>query len=241
MAKKIKSNKERLIVALDFDNTNDAKRLVEILGEEVTFYKVGLELAMSGDYFELIEWLGKKDKKVFADLKLLDISATVGKAIKNLSNYKNINFVTIHTGSKDMMRQAIANSGHIQVLAVTILTNLDQNDLNDIGFDKEVSVKDCVINRAKLVHDCKVDGVISSGLEAKEIRENTDDNFLIVTPGIRPDFLNNKSDDQKRIVDVKKAFNNGADYIVVGRPISQNENPKEVASKIQQQISQIIF
>lgn len=236
MEQKNRSNKDLLIVALDFENIQKAKALVELLGDEVTFYKVGLELAMSGDYFELIEWLGKKNKKVFADLKLFDISTTVGKAIKNLANYKNINFVTIHTASQDIMRQAVLNKGHIKILAVTILTNLDKNDLFDMGFNQNITLKDMVIKRAKLAKECGVDGVISSGLEASEIRKNTDDDFLIITPGIRPNFLSNVSDDQKRIVDVKTAFENGANYIVVGRPITQAQNPKEVAAKIQQQI-----
>ncbi len=240
MAKKIESNKDRLIVALDFDNVAKAKELVETLGDEVTFYKVGLELSMSDGYFDFIEWLKIKNKKVFADLKLFDISATVGKAIKNLSNYSNIHFVTIHSASRDIMKEAILNRGHIKILAVTILTNLDSQDLNDMGFDMEMSLEEMVIKRTKLAKDCNVSGVISSGLEAGEIRKNTDDNFLIVAPGIRPDFLLNKDDDQKRVIDVKNAFKNGVDYIVVGRPISKSNEPKEVARKIQQQISEVI-
>lgn len=240
MIHKVNSNKDRLIVALDFEDINQAKLLVEELGDEVTFYKIGLELSMSSGYFELVNWLGQKNKKIFADLKLFDISATVGKTIKNLSKYSNIDFVTIHASSRDIMNQACENKGHIKILAVTVLTNLDQNDLNDMGFDQKISLENMVINRALLAKECQVDGVISSGLEACNIRKNTDEDFLIVTPGIRPDFLmTNKSDDQKRVVDVKTAFNNGADYIVIGRPIAQSDNPKLVASKIQQQIAEV--
>lgn len=238
MAKKINS-KERLIVALDFENIDQAKELVEKLGNSVVFYKVGLELAMSSNYFELIKWLGEKDKKVFADLKLFDISNTVAKAVQNLTKYSNINFLTIHTASKDIMRGAVSSKGKIKILAVTILTNLDKSDLDDMGLDPNISLADMVIKRAKLAQSCEIDGVICSGLEAQNIRKNTNDDFLIITPGIRPDFLVNKDDDQKRVVDVKTAFKNGADYIVVGRPISQSSNPQEIASKIQEQISQI--
>lgn len=238
MAKKINS-KDRLIVALDFENSQKAKNLVEILGDEVNFYKIGLELLMSDQYFDLIKWLEEKNKKVFADLKLFDISNTVAKAISNLKQYSNINFLTIHTASQDIMQKAVQAKGNIDILAVTILTNLDQNDLLDMGFDPNISLQDMVVKRAKLANDCGVNGVICSGFEAQDIRKNTDDDFLIITPGIRPDFLQNKDDDQKRIVDVKKAFENGADYIVVGRPISKNDNPKEVAVKIQQQILEV--
>jgi orotidine-5'-phosphate decarboxylase len=239
MVKKIASSKDRLIVALDFDDIMAAKAMVENLSDEVTFYKVGLELSMSKDYFELINWLSQRGKKVFADLKLFDISATVGKAIKNLSKYPNIDFVTIHSASRDIMSQAFINKGHIKILAVTVLTNLDSGDLKDMGFDDRISLQDLVVKKAKLAKDCNIDGVVSSGQEAQIIRKNTSDDFLIVTPGIRPDFLNNDADDQKRVVDVKTAFLNGSDYIVVGRPITKNTNPKRVASKIQEQISEL--
>ncbi len=238
MVKKIKS-KERLIVALDVDNIDKAKRIVEELGDEVVFYKIGLELLMGGDYFNFINWLSQKNKRIFVDLKLLDISATVSKAIKNLTNYTNIDFLTIHFASKDIMEKANLAKDHIKILAVTILTNLDRIDLSDIGINNDISVSGEVVRRAKLSYQYGVDGVISSGLEADNIRKNTSDDFLIVTPAIRPDFLiNNKSDDQKRIVTVQEAFNNGADYIVMGRPITQSDNPKEVAIKVQQQIQE---
>lgn len=233
------SNKDRLIVALDFEDISLAKNLVEELGDEVTFYKVGLELAMTKDYFDFIEWLGQKGKRVFADLKLFDISQTVGKAVKNLAKYKNIDFLTIHAASRDIIHQAFINKGHIKILAVTILTNLDQKDLNDMGFDQNLSLAQMVIKRAILAKECQIDGVIASGLEASAIRENVGNEFLIVTPGIRPDFLVNELDDQKRVIDVQAAFKNGADYIVVGRPISKNSNPKNVARQIQEQIAQI--
>lgn len=227
-------NKDKLIVALDFPDITSAQNLVEKLGDEVVFYKIGLELLMSGDYFKMIEWLSKKDKKVFADLKLYDISATVGKAVKNLSQYSNIHFLTIHAASRSIMQEASENKGKMKLLAVTVLTNLDKQDLSEMGFDPHISLENLVIKKAKLAKECGIDGVVSSGLEAKNIRENIEGNFSIVTPGIRLKSIS--GDDQKRVVDVKTAFASGATHIVVGRPINAAENPFEAAKEFQSEI-----
>jgi orotidine-5'-phosphate decarboxylase len=227
---------DRLIVALDVPTINEAKDLVRKLGSSVSFYKIGLELCMSGDYFELIEWLSEQNKKIFADLKLLDIPATVGKAVKNLSKYK-IDFLTIHVSDKETMKAAVENKGNIKILAVTILTSLDEKGLSDVGFDDRYGINDLVVKRAKLAEECAIDGVIASGLEAAEIRNNLGKDFLIVTPGIRLDT--DKKNDQKRTVDVKTAFANGADYIVVGRPITSASDPQKMAQKIIEIIKQI--
>lgn len=229
---------DRLIVALDYPDINSAKNLVDQLGDSVSFYKIGLELLMSGDYFKMVEYLAQKNKKVFADLKLYDISATIAKSVKNLSQYPNIQFLTIHSANQDIMQKAAENKDKMQILAVTVLTNLDQNDLADMGFDKNLSVTDLVIKKSQLAKKSGVDGVISSGLEAKIIRENLGKDFLIVTPGIRlENSVNN--DDQKRVVDVKTAFRDGANHIVVGRPITGAENPVLAAQSFQQEISRI--
>ena len=228
-------NNQRLIVALDFPDIKQAQELVEKLSDSVSFYKIGLELSMSGNYFRLIEWLAQKNKRIFADLKLFDIAATVGKAVKNLSKYQNISFVTIHAASKEIMLAAAENKGNMNILAVTVLTNIDRNDLIDMGFGENVKLNDLVLKRAKLAKECKIDGVIASGLEAQNIRNLNGEDFLIVTPGIRLQALNN--DDQKRTVDVQTAFKNGADYIVVGRPISKADNPEQIARIIQTQIN----
>ena len=231
-------SRDRLIVALDFPDIKSAQNLVENLGSTVNFYKIGLELLMSGDYFKMIDWLAKKDKKVFADLKLYDIAATVSKAVKNLSSYSNIQFVTIHCASSEIMQQAVQNKGKINILAVTVLTNLDQNDLLEMGFDPALSMENLVIKKAELAKKCGVDGVVSSGLEAKIIRKNLGTNFAIVSPGIRLVGLEN--DDQKRTVDVKTAFLNGVDYVVVGRPINTSTNPLQAAQEFQSQIGSLI-
>lgn len=224
---------DRLIVALDVPTINEAKELVNLLGDSVGFYKIGLELCMSGDYFELIDWLSKQKKKIFADLKLLDIPATVGKAVKNLSKYK-IDFLTIHVSDLETMKAAVENKGNIKILAVTILTSFDKKGLSDIGFDNQYEISDLVLKRAKLASDCAIDGVIASGLEADIIRNNLGKDFLIVTPGIRID--NDKKDDQKRTVNVETAFAKGADYIVVGRPITSALDPKKIAQQITEEI-----
>ncbi len=228
------ANSDKLIVALDFSNIEKAKALVNELGDSVNFYKIGLELAMSGDYFELVKWLEIKNKKVFCDLKLFDISKTVGKAVKNLNQYQNIHFLTIHAGSHDIMRKAVENKGKIKILAVTVLTNLDQNDLTIMGCDPKLSLEDLVLKRAKLAKECGIDGVVCSGLEAKSIRQELGKTSIIVTPSIRLTTITD--DDQKRVVDVKTALTNGANYIVVGRPINQSPNPKQTAEEFQQEI-----
>jgi orotidine-5'-phosphate decarboxylase len=227
-------NHDKLIVALDFADMESAQNMVETLGDSVDFYKIGLELLMSGDYFKMLSWLDKKNKKVFADLKLHDISATVGKAVKNISSYDNVNFLTIHSASEGIMRAAAENKGEMDILAVTILTNLDQKDLLDIGFDPKISLENLVLKKAQLSQKCGIDGVIASGLEARIIRENCGQDFTIITPGIRLENVQN--DDQKRTVDVKTAFLNGASYIVVGRPITSSKTPAFVAGEFQKHI-----
>lgn len=229
MTKSIVSQ-DRLIVALDVPTVEQAKAMVELLDEAVSFYKIGLELFMSGDYFELLDWLKQQNKKIFVDLKFFDVPATVGRAVKQL-NGKGVTFATIH-GNDSIMRAAAENKGDVQILAVTVLTSLDRGDLDDLGFDCDVD--NLVLSRAKRAIQIGCDGVVASGLEAPVMRENLGKNFMIVSPGIRP--VDN-DDDQKRVVTVPQAFENGADYIVIGRPIRDAENPKKAALAVQQQIT----
>jgi orotidine-5'-phosphate decarboxylase len=224
--------RERLIMALDLPDIAEAQAMVEELGDSVIFYKVGMELFMSGDYFGFIEWLKARNKKVFVDLKFFDISATVGRAIKALSN-KGVDFATIH-GNDAIMEAAAANKGDLKVLAVTALTSLDRGDLDDLGF--KCDVRELVLSRAKRALQIGCDGIVSSGLEVSMLRQELDHRLLVITPGIRP--VDNREDDaQKRVVSVEQAFQNGADYIVVGRPIRDAENRKAMAEKIQGQIA----
>ena len=228
-------NSDRLIFAVDVPEVEQAKDLVTQLGPSVDFFKIGMELMMTGDYFELLDWLVERDKKVFVDLKLFDVPATVSKAIKRLSK-RGAYFTTIH-GNQSMMEAAAAEKGDLKVLAVTALTSLDRGDLDDLGFD--CAVEDLVISRAKRAYESGVDGVVASGLELPSIRKAVEDKILIVTPGIRP-VENRQTDDQKRVVTVERAFQDGADYIVVGRPIQNAGNPREAAELIQESISNSI-
>ncbi|ORU89489.1 MAG: orotidine 5'-phosphate decarboxylase [Cycloclasticus sp. symbiont of Poecilosclerida sp. M] len=225
---------ERLIVALDVPNIPSAKALVTKLGGSVVFYKIGLELFMSGNYFELIDWLNEQNKRIFVDLKFFDVPATVGRAVKQLSD-KKVDFVTVH-GNNAIMEAAAEQKGNLKVLAVTVLTSLDRGDLNDLGF--ECDVEKLVTSRAKRAIELGCDGVISSGLEAPGLRDSLGQNFLVVSPGIRP-VDNRPEDDQKRVVSVEQAFYNGADHIVVGRPIRDADNPRQAALSIQAIIKEV--
>ena len=226
--------RERLIVALDVPNAGEAKALVEKLGPAACFYKVGLELFMAGGYFELVEWLVKRGNKVFADLKMFDIPETVARAVANLRG-RGITFATVH-GNHAMMRAAAAEKGEVKVLAVTVLTSLDRGDLDDLGFSCDV--ERLVLSRARRAMEAGCDGVISSGLEAQKLKSEFRERLLVVTPGIRP-VENKPADDQKRTVDVAQAFANGADYIVVGRPIRQAAEPRAAAEGIQATIGKV--
>lgn len=219
---------DRLIFALDVPGPEEAKRLVETLGDAVQVYKVGLELFAAGGYFELIDWLVAREKKVFADLKLFDVPETVRSAVRKLRE-RPITFVTVH-GNDGILEAACREKGDLKILAVTVLTSLDQGDLNDLGF--QADVHQVVLSRARRALEIGCDGVVSSGLEARALREHLGDKLLIVTPGIRP-VENRPADDQKRVVTVEGALRNGADYIVVGRPIRNAPDPYEAAMQIQ--------
>lgn len=224
---------ERLIFAMDVPGCDRARQLAEELGDSVVFYKLGLELMMSGGYFELLEWMLARDKKVFADLKFYDIPATVGSAVRQLRD-RGASFLTVH-GDKSIMAAAAENKGdELKILVVTVLTSLDRSDLGDLGFDCDVG--ELVLARAKLALETGCDGVISSGLEVPKLREHVDARLRVVTPGIRP-ADNQPTGDQKRVVSVKQAFRNGADHIVVGRPIRDADSPRAAAEAIQATIA----
>jgi orotidine-5'-phosphate decarboxylase len=226
---------ERLIFAMDVPDFARARRLAEELGDSVTFYKLGLELMMSGGYFDLVDWLLARDRKVFADLKFFDIPATVGSAVRQLKD-RGVSFVTVH-GNQSIMQAAAENKGSdLKVLAVTVLTSLDRGDLDDLGF--ECDVEELVLSRARRAFEAGCDGVISSGLEVARLREHVDRRLLVVTPGIRP-VENKPSNDQKRVVTVADAFTSGADYIVVGRPIRDADKPRDAAEAIQATIKSL--
>jgi orotidine-5'-phosphate decarboxylase len=224
--------RERLILALDVPTPNDAKKLVKRLDDSVVFYKLGLQLFMAGGYFELVEWLKERKKKVFVDLKFFDVPETVKNAVKQLRR-RHATFASVH-GNDEMLQAAVSEKNGIKILAVTVLTSLDESDMKALGF--KTNIKSVVESRAKRALEIGCDGLISSGIEAPALRKKFGDKFLIVTPGIRPG-TNRTIDDQKRTVDVEQAFRNGADYIVVGRPILNAVDQRAAADAIQARIA----
>jgi orotidine-5'-phosphate decarboxylase len=226
--------RDRLIVALDVPTTGEARALVERLGNAVRFYKVGLELFTSGGYFELLEWLVARGNKVFADLKLYDIPETVRRATANL-RASGAAFLTVH-GHRSIMQAAAGEKGDMKILAVTVLTSFDASDLAEMGATGDVA--SLVLSRARHAAEAGCDGVIASGLEAPKIKAEFGARLLVVTPGIRP-AENRPKDDQKRTVDVAQAFANGADYIVVGRPVRDAPDPRAAAESIQATIASL--
>lgn len=223
--------RERLIFALDVATRAEANDWIDRLGDSVQFYKIGMELLTSGDYFKVLDDLAQRGKRIFVDLKFFDVPATVAAAVKGLTRYP-VDFCTIH-GNNAMLAAAVAVKGDIKLLGVTALTSLDEHDLADLGF--QCDARQLVLSRARAALAAGCDGVVSSGLEAPDLRREIDHRLIVVCPGIRP--VGN-SDDQKRTVDVMQAFENGADYIVVGRPIRQAADARAAAEAVQTTIRQ---
>lgn len=225
---------ERLIFALDVPGAGAARGLVERLGDAVVFYKIGLQLFMSGGYFELVDWLKGGGKRVFVDLKFFDVPETVRLAVRALRERGGADFCTVH-GNDGVMKAAAAEKGGMKILAVTALTSLDRGDLDDMGFACDVDA--LVLSRARRALECGCDGVISSGREARKLRTDLGARLLVVTPGIRPvDNDEQPADDQKRTMALDEAFRSGADHIVVGRPIRDAADPRAAALEMQAQI-----
>ena len=226
--------RERLIFALDVPDLDRAKKLVASLDDSVMVYKLGLEFFLSGHYFELAAELKRRGKKIFADLKLFDIPATVAAAVRQLARHE-VNFCTIH-GNDGMLRAAVEVKGKMRILAVTALTSLDQGDLDDLGF--QCDARTLVLSRARRALELGCDGVVSSGLEVAALRESFDHALITVCPGIRPIFNDEipPEDDQQRVLTPARAIACGADYLVVGRPIRDADDPRTAAEKIQQDI-----
>jgi orotidine-5'-phosphate decarboxylase len=222
--------RERLIVALDVPTASEARAMVEKLGDSVAFYKIGLELSTSGEYFTLLDWLVKRGRRVFCDLKLHDIPETVRRAVANLRG-RGVSFLTVHA-DRGALEAAVKEKGDIRILAVTVLTSTSQADLAGQGYPGKL--EELVLKRAAAAAELGCDGVIASGLEAPGLRSRFGERLLVVTPGIRP--AGGDAVDQKRTVDVAQAFRNGADYIVVGRPVRDAKDPRAAAEAIQQTI-----
>jgi len=227
------SPEERLIFALDVPGRAEAVAWIDRLGDSVRFYKIGMELLASGEYFQVLDLLEQRGKRVFVDLKFFDIPATVAGVIRGLGRW-NVDYCTIHGWHPAMMQAAAeANAGDMRLLAVTVLTSMDEADLRSMGVAG--TPEEVVVQRARAAQAAGIDGVIASGREAALIRQAVGAGFSIVCPGIRPD--GGGSDDQKRSVGVAEAFAAGADAIVVGRPVRNAADPVAAATLIQQQIA----
>ncbi|HSX64559.1 MAG TPA: orotidine-5'-phosphate decarboxylase [Pseudoxanthomonas sp.] len=224
--------RERLIFALDAPTGLDALAWVDRLGEAVQFYKIGMELLASGDYFVVLDELARRGKRVFVDLKFFDIPATVAGVVRGLSRWP-VTYCTVHGWHAGMMEAAAeARSGDLRLLAVTVLTSMDGSDLQAMGIDGQPA--EVVVQRALAAQAAGIDGVIASGQEASLIRAATGPGFSIVCPGIRPGGP--VDDDQKRTVGVAEAFRRGADAIVIGRPIRLATDPAAAAEALQAEI-----
>lgn len=218
---------DRLIFALDVPTAAEARRLVSTLQEAVRFYKVGLELFL-GAGFALVDWLLEQDKQVFLDLKLYDIPETVARAIRQIRT-RPVTFTTVH-GDDAILEAACREKGDLGILAVTVLTSLDQKGLRDLGL--AVDVHGLVLARARRALEIGCAGVIASGQEARSLKESLGEELTVVTPGIRP-LENKTADDQKRVMTVEDAIRNGSDYLVIGRPIRDAADPYEAALHVQ--------
>lgn len=221
--------REKLIVALDFATVDEARKLVAELGDEVTFYKVGLGLQLAGgDVFA--KELKAQNKRVFLDYKYYDIAQTVQNAVARAAEI-GIDFLTVH-GVASILQGAVAGRGSskLKILCVTVLTSMDAADLEEMGYTPNIKIKELVIHRAKKALAAGVDGVIASAEEVEEIKKVSSGKLMVVTPGVRPPGA--PVDDQKRVATPYEAVRAGADYLVVGRPITQDANPRLKAVEI---------
>lgn len=224
------NNQERLIVALDRHSTKTAIQLLDELGDSIIFYKVGLELFLntSGN---ILQELSIRQKKIFLDLKFHDIPNTAAAAARFTSHLQNVDMFNVHASGGSAMIQAAASAkqGHQILLAVTVLTSLDDNDIAQL-FNTNINSAELALNLALIAKKSGANGVVCSAQEAHIIKEHCGKEFITVCPGIRPS--DSPLDDQKRTITAKNALKNGADYLVIGRPITEAAKPKEAALRI---------
>lgn len=222
--------RDRLIVALDVETVEAARALVGTLGDAVSFYKIGMELAYGGG-LSLAQELKDAGKRVFIDLKLHDIGATVERATRQISRM-GMDFLTIHAYPQTMAA-ARAGAGDLKLLAVTVMTSYDDADLKEAGY--AYGVADLVARRAVQAKSARVDGLILSPLELSAIRTLIGPEMLLVTPGVRP--AGAAAGDQKRIMTPSQAIAASANHIVVGRPITRAADPRQAAEAIVAEIA----
>ncbi|MCP4348589.1 MAG: orotidine-5'-phosphate decarboxylase [Desulfobacterales bacterium] len=239
----MKRAEDYIIFSLDVPSPEEAKHYVRLLSDYVGMFKIGLELFIrSGP--ELIEFIRNScEAKVFLDLKLHDIPATVSRAMKCIAD-TGVTFVTVHCGeSMKMLEAAVSGSnGRVGVLGVTVLTSISDRDIHEAGFKEEFvsDLSKLVIKRAVMARDAGCAGIVCSGLEVEMIKKKLGSNFIAVTPGIRPLRENMEKDDQQRVTTPARAVINGSDYLVIGRPIRDATDPKEAAIQIAKEIETVI-
>jgi orotidine-5'-phosphate decarboxylase len=223
--------RDRLIVALDMSTVEEARAMVARLGDAVSFYKIGYQLALAGGLSYAAELIDG-GKKLFVDMKLHDIGNTVASGVKSISRI-GATFLTVHAYPQTMKAAAEARAGGLRILAVTVLTSYDDADLKSAGYG--MSVRDLVAQRARQARDIGVDGLVCSPEEVENLRSIIGDKLALVTPGIRP--AGAAAGDQKRIATPAAAIASGADYLVVGRPIVAEADPKAAARAIVAEIA----
>ena len=223
---------ERVIFALDFSDPKEALDWVKKLDKEIKFFKVGLQLFLAG-WWDIIHAIKDRGNKVMVDLKFFDIPETVYLAVQQLKD-KGATFATIH-GNDPIIRAAVKDKSDLKILAVTVLTSFDESDMAEMGM--RGTVNDLVLLRSRKAFQLGCDGVVSSALEVPKLRHELGPNFLVVTPGIRPGLnIDIEKDDQKRVATAQQAIYNGADHVVIGRPISTSSDPLYTIKTIQEEI-----
>ena len=228
--------KDRMIIALDFPTAEKAIELVEKIGDGATFYKVGLELFLNSKG-EIIEYLAKKNKKIFLDLKFHDIPNTTAMA-SVFAAKQNVFMFNVHaSGGTKMMKKVVEESKKINpnnlIIGVTVLTSLGEEDIKET-FESKFTLKELALNLAYLAKNSGLDGVVCSPWEAASIKERCGKEFKTVCPGVRPKWA--ATNDQQRIMTPKDAIKNGCDFLVVGRPITKNEDPVKAAKMVEEEI-----
>ncbi len=229
--------KDRLIFALDTPHLESATYYVKVLNGLVGVFKVGLELFIKEGPIILQMIKENSDAKIFLDLKLHDIPATVRGGLRSAVDHE-IEFITVHcSGGEAMLRTSQQALDNLKVLGVTVLTNLNKNDLSEEqGYRSNINTKDLVMARAHLAKQCGCSGIVCSGEEVGEVKRRFGKDFLTVVPGIRPQWSVVEKDDQSRIVTPESAIQLGADYLVVGRPIRDASDPGVAAKKVVKEI-----
>ena len=239
----MKQAKDFIIFPLDLPSVEEAKRYVGLLANHVGLFKVGLELFVrSGP--EIIRFINSTGAaKVFLDLKLHDIPATVSGAMSSIADL-GVTFATVHCGETSRMLEAAVagGQGRVRVLGVTVLTSVSASDVKTAGYQSEFfsDLTRLVLKKAEMAREAGCDGVVCSGLEARMIKDHLGGEFITVTPGIRPLWSSGAKDDQRRVTTPAQAVQNGSDYLVIGRPIRDADRPEEAAARISEEIAKVI-